>query len=74
MPDWEKYEAWKAEQQRTTPVDVQKNFEILEAMYEHARALGKFPTGHPMENIDVKIRIAKAFNVQTTPPADSETS
>lgn len=61
---------WERELIANTPVDVERNFAIFEALCEHARELGVFRRADPLEGIEVKIRLAKALNVQTSPPAD----
>ena len=53
---------------RREKVDIQKNFQIFEAMYEEAVALGLLPLKDPLEGIEIKIKIAKAINSVTTDP------
>lgn len=57
------WEEWKKERIRNEPVDVERNFVIMAAMYDHARALGVFPLADPLEGLDVRIKLAKAVNV-----------
>ncbi|MBN1273959.1 MAG: hypothetical protein JXB26_16975 [Candidatus Aminicenantes bacterium] len=53
---------------RRTKPDLNKNFKLLDALYEEARALSVFPLKDPLEGLDVDIRIAKAINsVPKTP-------
>jgi len=42
--------------------DIARNFEILDALYEEARALGAFPPKDPLEGLEVKIKIARTLN------------
>ena len=62
IKDIEKWQKWEAEWQRNTPVDIEKNFEILENLIEQARLLGKWPPENPLEGIEVDIKIAKVVN------------
>ena len=43
-------------------VDVERNFRLVEAMYDEAVALGAFPPKDPLEGIEVDIRVAKVVN------------
>jgi len=54
--------AFEAARARAEEVDVERNFRILDALYEEARMLGAFPPKDPLEGIEVKIRIARAVN------------
>ena len=57
---------------RNEKVDIQKNFQIYEAMYKEAVALGVFPLEDPLEGIEIDIKIAKVVNsVSTNPFKDS---
>ena len=58
----EKWRKWETEWQRNTPVDIEKNFQILESLVEQARLLGKWPPENLLEGIEVDIRIAKVVN------------
>lgn len=57
------WERWEAQAVLSQPADFQKNLRLLEAMYEHARALGAFPPADPLEGLETKIALAKALNV-----------
>lgn len=72
---------WKRERDRllrsledelihTERSDLEQNFQVLEALYEEARALGIFPLKDPLEDIEADIRIARAINVQATPDSN----
>jgi hypothetical protein len=54
---------------RQSPVDIQANLRIMDAMYEEARLLGVFDRLDPLDGIEVDIRIARVVN--TPLPADS---
>ena len=57
----EKWEAWQREYERNKPVDVERNLRVYQAMYDHAKALGKLERKDPLEGLDFKIRLAKEF-------------
>ena len=46
----------------STPVDVRRNFQIQQWLYEHAVKLGIFPLRDPLEGIELKIHVAKVLN------------
>jgi hypothetical protein len=43
-------------------LDTRKKFEIVEALYREAVALGVFPLKDSLEGLEVDIRIAKVVN------------
>lgn len=47
-------------------VDFEKNMEIYEAMWKHARELGVFPGKNLLAGIEADIRIAKILHHQNT--------
>ena len=53
---------------RNEKVDIQKNFQIFEAMYKEAVDLGALPLKNPLEGIEIKIKIARVINSVTTDP------
>jgi hypothetical protein len=57
---WEK---WEAQTVLSQPAEFQRNLRLLDAMYEHARALGAFPPTNPLEGLETKIALAKALTV-----------
>ncbi len=57
--DVEKWERWQREYARSIPLNVERNFRIFQALYDHARALGVVPRKDPLEGIEFKIRLAK---------------
>ncbi|MBE3111720.1 MAG: hypothetical protein IMZ46_14640 [Acidobacteria bacterium] len=63
----EKLRAFEDERIRTEKVDVERNFRIVDALYDEARMLGVLPPKDPLEGIEVKIRIARAVNYVQRP-------
>jgi len=63
----EKLRAFEDERIRTEKVDVERNFRIVDALYDEARMLGVLPSKDPLEGIEVKIRIAQAVNYVQRP-------
>jgi hypothetical protein len=59
---WEK---WEAALIASEPPDFQKNLQMVEWMYEHARSLGAFDRLGPLEGIETKIRLAAVVNAPT---------
>lgn len=60
---WEK---WERDYVASAPPDFWQNLRLVEAMYEHARALGVFPLANPLEGLETKLWLAKVINVSTT--------
>jgi|HubBroStandDraft_1064217.scaffolds.fasta_scaffold131679_1 hypothetical protein len=58
---------WEEEFQRQTPVNVEQNFRIMDAMYQEARQLGLIPPLDPLEGLEAVILYAKAINVPSSP-------
>jgi hypothetical protein len=54
---------WEDELQRRTPVNVEQNFRLMDAMYQEARQLGLIPPSDPLEGLEAVILYAKAINV-----------
>jgi hypothetical protein len=62
------YRKFETELLKEEPVDVGRNFQILEGLYEEAVALGVIPTSNPLEGLGVDLRIARVINsVPKTP-------
>lgn len=55
----EKWQRWEREYERSQPLDVERNFRVFQALYDHARALGVVPHADPLEGLDFKIRLAR---------------
>ena len=53
---------------RAEKPDLRRNFMIVEALYKEAIGLGVLPTVDPLEGIEVKIRLAKAFHALPKAP------
>jgi predicted transcriptional regulator YheO len=52
---------------KNSKVDIEKNFQIVEALYKEAVELGIFPLKDPLLGLETKIKIAKVINsVQPT--------
>lgn len=68
--DRKHWEHWEEAYQRGEPVLVDRNFRLMDAMYEEARALGHFTSIEPLEGLEGDILYAKAINV----PAPSRPS
>jgi len=47
---------------KTEKIDITRNFQIIDAMYNEAVELGIFPLKNPLDGIDNDIRIAKVVN------------
>jgi hypothetical protein len=56
-----KWEAWQREYARNKPLDVEHNFRVFQALWDHAHALGKVPRKDPLEGLELKIRVARDF-------------
>ena len=64
MKDAARWEAWLAGHAKRSPTDFARNLRICESLYREARTLGVLPRKDPLENIDFKIRFARALNVR----------
>lgn len=58
---------WEEELLRQTPVNVEQNFRLMDAMYQEARQLGLIPLLDPFEGLEANIRYARAINGLTAP-------
>jgi hypothetical protein len=58
----QKLRAFEAELVKAEKIDIDRNFRLLDALYEEALALGVFPPKDALEGIEVDIRIARAVN------------
>jgi hypothetical protein len=54
---------WEEEYQRQTPVNLEQNFRLMDAMYQQARELCLIPSSDPLEGLEAVILYAKAINV-----------
>jgi len=64
------WEAWEAQGPLREPADFWRGIALLEAMYQHARALGAFPPANPRDGLETKIRLARILNVSAAARAD----
>lgn len=49
------------DENRASPADFERNLKLLEAMFEHARALGAWERSS--DTLPTKLRLAQALNV-----------
>jgi len=64
----DEFQNFEIEFLRKEKVDIMKNFQILDALYEEAVALGILPPKNPLEGLEVDIKIASVINhVSKTP-------
>ena len=47
---------------KTGKIDITRNFQIIDAMYNEAVEIGILPLKNPLDGIDNDIRIAKVVN------------
>ena len=47
---------------KTEHPDIEKNFRILDSLYDEALYLGIFPLKDPLSGIEIDIKIAKVLN------------
>jgi hypothetical protein len=50
------------EQVRRNKPDIQRNLEMLDQLYQEAKALSVFPLKEPLSGLDIDIKIAKVIN------------
>ncbi len=55
----EKFESELSAKEKT---DYFKNLQIVEELYQEARALGIFPLKDPLDGIEIDIKIARVLN------------
>ncbi|MCX7840550.1 MAG: hypothetical protein N2559_14020 [Anaerolineae bacterium] len=60
---WEK---WERDYVASASPDFWQNLQLVEAMYEYARALHVFPLADPLEGLETKLWLAKVINVSAT--------
>ena len=61
-PDYARLAALERRLAREQPVDVARNFRIVEALRQEAVALGVWPPADPLAGIEVDIRVARILN------------
>jgi hypothetical protein len=47
---------------RQNKSDILNNLQLLDSLYEEARALSAFPLREPLEGLEIDIKIAKVIN------------
>ena len=62
IKDVDAWNEWEREYRRNQPVDFHQNLKIMEAMFEHAKAMGALRDPKSLDGLEVRIRIAKAVN------------
>lgn len=55
------------EWRRKSALDFKRNRALFESMYQEALVLGVLPDDHPLEGIEVDIRIARILNSVSEP-------
>jgi hypothetical protein len=58
----DEFQKFEIEILRNEKLDVKKKFNIVEALYNEAVALGALPLEDPLEGLEVDMRIAKVVN------------
>lgn len=66
--------AWEAQGPLREPLDFWQALRLCEAMYEHARSLGRLPPSDPLAGLENKIALARALNVCTAAGTDRSRS
>ncbi len=63
ITDIEYWNRWELDYQRRQPVNIGRNFALMEGMYQEARQMGLFKPADPLEGLEPIILYAKAINV-----------
>ena len=61
----ERWQRWEEEQSRKA-ADFPRNLRMFEAMYRHARQVNPAALTRSPEDLEFKIRLARALNVRST--------
>ena len=56
------FQQFEMEFLRKEKLDVVRNFQIVEALYQEAVSLGIIPLKNPLDGLEVDIKIARAVN------------
>ncbi len=68
MINHRKFQKFEMELAKGEKVNLKRNFQIIEALYDEAVALGAIPLRDPLEGIKIDIKIAKIVNgISKTP-------
>jgi len=62
IKDNRKFQKFEADLVAKEKTGFMKNYRIVEAMYDEAVALGIVPMKHPLDGIDIDIKIARVVN------------
>ncbi len=62
IKDYDSFKKFEDDLISKEKIDIEKNFVIVEEMYNEAVALGIFPLKDPLDDIDIDIKIAKVVN------------
>ena len=62
IKDKKMWEEFEREIERNTPLNVEENFKIFEAMYQEAKDFGVFPLKDSLEGIEDDIKLARILN------------
>ena len=54
-----------AEQARSEPIDIKRNFLLMDALYEEAKKLNVFSLDPLKDGLDVRILLGRVLNVST---------
>ncbi len=63
IKDSQAWDNWEKNYRSSQGVDISANLRLLEMMLEQARAMHVFPLSNPLQDIEIKINLAKAINV-----------
>ena len=56
------FKKFEMEFMKREKVDIMKNFQIVDGLYNEAVALGIFPLKNPLDGLEVDIKIARMIN------------
>jgi hypothetical protein len=63
ITDIEYWNRWEEDYQRRQPINIARNFALMDGMYQEARQMGLLSPADPLEGLDPIILYAKAINV-----------
>lgn len=62
IKDTQAWDQWEKKYKRE-PVNLELNLRLLESMFAEARSLNLFPPPNPLQDLEVKIEMARVVNV-----------
>ena len=74
IKDVDLWTAWERQGPLSERLTPELAFKLADGMYEYAKSMGAFPPADPLEELETKIAIARALNVQSTPGTDRSRS